>query len=104
MATYLVGRHDGARDWFERRDVNRDELIPHLDVEIVEPGDVVVGTLPVNLAAEVCSRGGRYVHLSMRVPAEFRQRELTPEQMDEFGATLEEFTVRRVERTSRKGE
>jgi len=96
VTTYLVGRHEGAREWFARHDVRGDEIHEHFDVGLVKPGDTVVGTLPINLVAEVCGRGGRYVHLSMRVPAEFRGRELTSEQLDEFGAKLEGFVVERV--------
>jgi CRISPR-associated protein Csx16 len=58
----------------------------------------VLGTLPVNLAAEVCERGGRYLHLSLDLPPEFRGRELTPADMQRFGARLEEFSIHRAER------
>src|SRR5207249_10984084 len=41
----------------------------HLDLSDVLPGDVLIGTLPVHLAAEVCSRGARYLHLTLLLPA-----------------------------------
>ena len=60
------------------------------------PGDVVAGTLPVNLAAEVCARGARYLNLSLDLPLHARGRELDAEDMHRYGARLEEYTVRRV--------
>lgn len=96
MTTYLVTRHTGALVWLEQRGVRADEVHQHLDVEAVRTGDVVIGTLPVNLAEEVCEKGARYLHLSLQVPRELRGVELTAEQMDEFGAELQEYTIQRV--------
>lgn len=96
MTTYLVSRHAGAFAWFEREGVRADEVCLHLDIEVVKIGDVVAGTLPVSLAEEVCSKGARYLHLSLQVPREFRGSELTAEQMGEFGAELQEYVIRRV--------
>ena len=45
-------------------------------------GDTVIGTLPVNLAAEVCARSARYLHLSLEVPREVRGRDLTADEMN----------------------
>lgn len=93
---YLITRHSGARIWAEEEGIAVDEVIDHLDVPIVRPGDVVIGTLPVNLAAAVCARGGRYFHLSLELPAEWRGRELSPEDMRRFGARIEEFRVEKI--------
>ena len=62
----------------------------------IRPSDVVIGALPVHLVAEVCARGGRYLHLTMNVPPEARGRELTADDMKQFGARLEEYKVREV--------
>lgn len=58
--------------------------------------DRVLGTLPVSEAARVCARGGRYLHLSIDIPAEARGRELSADDMQAFGAQLEEYFIWRV--------
>lgn len=70
MTVYFVSRHPGARDWAAAEGIVVDEFIAHLDVTKAHAGDVVIGSLPVNLAAEVCARGARYLHLSLDLPAE----------------------------------
>lgn len=97
MTTYFVSRHPGARDWAAEAGIAVDLVVVHLDPVDVAPGDNVIGSLPVNLAADVCARGARYLHLSLELPAELRGRELTAEQMRELGARIEEFRVERGE-------
>jgi len=93
--TILVTRHSGARAWIERQGIVVDEVLDHLDVGRVKPGDCVVGTLPAHLAAEVCERGGEYVHLAVDLPPGLRGRELTVEDLERLGARLVPLTVRR---------
>jgi len=93
MTTYFVTRHPGARAWAAEEGIEVDDVIDHLDPTRIEPGDTVIGSLPVNLAAAVCDRGGRYLHLSLDLPADLRGRELTVEQMRACGARIEEFRV-----------
>ena len=59
----------------------------------VQPGDCVIGTLPVNLAAQVCARQATYLHLSLDIPAQARGQELSAEQLQTLGATLQQFHV-----------
>lgn len=101
MTTYFVSRHPGARVWAAEEGIRVDERVHHLDLDRLEAGDVVIGSLPVNLAAEVCARGARYLHLSLELPASLRGRELDAEQMRAYGARLEEFRIERLpERTT----
>jgi CRISPR-associated protein Csx16 len=93
MTTYFVTRHPGARDWAAAEGLTVDRVIDHLDPATVAAGDIVIGSLPVNLAAEVCSRGGAYLHLSIDLPADLRGRELSAEQMRACGARLERYVV-----------
>lgn len=94
MTTYFITRHRGAKDWAGEEGFPVDVAAEHFDTAEVRPGDRVLGSLPVNLAADVCARGGRYFHLSMEVPQEWRGRELSAEDMRRFGAALQEFEVR----------
>jgi len=96
MTTWFVSRHSGAVEWARRQGVEVDRVIPHLQPETVEPGDVVIGSLPVNLAAEVCARGGTYRHLSLRLPPDMRGRELTADELDTLGARIETYHVEKV--------
>jgi len=93
MTTYFVTRHPGARDWAAEQGITVDLLVSHMDPEGIQPGDVVLGTLPVNLAARVCERGARYLHLSLELPPTLRGRELSTEDMRTLGARLEEFRI-----------
>ena len=74
-----------------------DRRVAHLDVSEVRPGDTVIGTLPVHLAAEVCARGARYLHLSLDLPPGLRGSELSADDMEACKARLEEYEVRRVD-------
>ena len=93
MTTWFVTRHVGARDWAARRQLPVDRLITHLDPAKITAGDLVIGSLPVNLVAEVCLRGGRYLHLSLKVPEALRGKELSADDLDHLGATLQEYRV-----------
>lgn len=96
MTTYFITRHPGARQWAAEAGFVIDRMVDHLDPAEIGAGDRVLGTLPVNLAAEVCARGGRYFHLSLDLPPEWRGRELAAEDMRRFGARLQEFRVQAV--------
>jgi CRISPR-associated protein Csx16 len=91
--TFFVTRHSGAVEWATRQGVTIDKAVEHLDLAEIRPGDVVIGTLPVHLAAEVCARQARYLHLALGLPAEHRGRELTADDMARFGARLMEHRV-----------
>ena len=93
MTTLFISRHPGALDWAAGEGIIVDAAIAHLDPDTVQPGDVVIGTLPIHLAARVCRRGGRYLHLSLELPPEWRGRELSAADLRRFGARLEEFQV-----------
>ncbi len=93
---YFVSRHPGAVEWARRRGLDVDRLETHFDPAMVRQGDTVIGTLPVHLVADVCEHGGRYLHLSIDLPLEWRGRELSVEDMESCNARLEEYRVQRV--------
>lgn len=96
MTTFFVSRHAGAADWARAQGLAVDRRLAHLELGEVRPGDVVIGTLPVHLAAQVCARGARYLHLVLELPPERRGRELSAADMAACGARLEEYRVQRV--------
>lgn len=93
LTTYLVTRHEGAVEWAARRGVSFERHVSHLEADRVLAGDVVIGTLPIHLAAEVCRRGARYLHLSIDLAAAMRGRELTADESERCGARLERCHV-----------
>lgn len=96
MTVYFISRHPGSIAWAETQGLTVDRVIAHLDVEQIKPGDTVIGTLPVHLAAQVCERGAHYQHLVITIPPDQRGQELTAEDMVAFGATLEAYHVQRA--------
>ena len=96
MTTYFVSRHPGAHDWAAEEGFEVDAVIDHLDPSRIAPGDILIGSLPVNLAAEVCTRGARYLNLSLDLPVALRGVELSAEQMRACGARVEEYRIQRL--------
>ncbi len=93
MTTWFITRHPGARVWADRQRLAVDRHEVHLDPADVAAGDVVIGALPVHLAAAVCARGARYINISLDLPAHARGRELDAEELAAFNARLEEFAI-----------
>lgn len=93
MTTYLITRHPGAIEWANRQGLQVDKQLAHLTPALVQPGDLVIGTLPVNLAAEVCERGGRFYNLSLDLPPEARGRELSADDLERYGARIEGYLI-----------
>lgn len=95
MTFFFISRHPGALEWAAQQNLKIDRRIVHLDPAEISPGDTVAGTLPVHLAAGICARGARYLHLTVDLPEHARGRELTSDDLQRFGARLEPFLVRR---------
>lgn len=96
MGTYFVTRHAGAREWASRRGIKVDQMVDHMTqdhIASLNAGDVIIGVLPINLAAQVCARGGRYLHLSMEVPPSLRGKELSADEMEALGASIQEYKI-----------
>ena len=96
MTTYFISRHPGAVEWAESEGFHVDERLAHFDVTIVEQGDCILGTLPINLVAQVNERGGKYMHLTLELPSELRGKELTANDMREFCARLEPYQATKL--------
>ncbi|WP_415035160.1 CRISPR-associated protein Csx16 [Azonexus sp.] len=93
MTTWFITRHPGARAWAEQQGLSIDRHATHLDPAEVAPGDTVIGTLPVHLAAEICQRGARYLNLSLDLPASARGRELGADELLAYNARLEAYAI-----------
>lgn len=95
MTTLLISRHPSAIAWVKSK-VKVDKVLTHLtddDLAALAADDTVIGTLPINLAADVCAKGATFVYLSLNTPPELRGAELSLAQMDELGARLEAYLV-----------
>ncbi|BBL34609.1 hypothetical protein Nstercoris_00848 [Nitrosomonas stercoris] len=96
MTIWLVTRHPGAIEWAARQDIQWDKHATHLDPREISAGDTVIGSLPVNLAAEICNRGARYFNLSLNLPAHLRGWELDAATLTVCDARLEEYIIKKV--------
>lgn len=96
MTTWFVTRHPGALEWVRRLgyDVTH---VEQFDIEMTKPGDSVMGNLPVSVIARLTANRVQFFNLDMKTPPSHRGRDLTPDQMDEFGAQLVEYTAKRIE-------
>jgi CRISPR-associated protein Csx16 len=94
MTTWFISRHPGAIEWARQQNLHVDEYVAHLDTARIRAGDTVIGSLPVNLAAQVCAAGARYLHLSLELPAQLRGVELRADQLTALGARLQAYEVR----------
>ena len=93
MTTFFVTRHPGALQWMRQHGPAFDRHITHLEPTSVVPGDSVIGTLPIHLAAQVCARGAAYWHLTLQLPEAVRGRELSAPELSALGATLQQFDI-----------
>jgi len=96
MTTILVSRHPAAAEWIRRKGYAVDSMVAHLDPAVVRSGDTVIGTLPVNLAAEVCARGAVYLHLTLDLPPTARGLELSTQDMERYGARIERHIIHKA--------
>jgi len=104
MTTWFVTRHPGAKVWAEEEGIITNDatcqIVESLNhVDDVAHGDVVIGTLPIHLVAQIGERGGRYMHLAMNVPPEFRGKELSADDMRQFGCTVRPYAAFGTENT-----
>jgi CRISPR-associated protein Csx16 len=96
VTAYFVSRHPGAVEWVQRQGIAA-ELVSHLEARQVRAGDLVLGTLPIQLVAAVVANGARYLHLEIDLPPERRGADLTADEMEVLGARLIEYEAHRVE-------
>ena len=96
MTTWFISRHEGAKEWAKQKGMQIDCWCEHLDVSQINKDDVVIGTLPVHLAAEVCAKGAKFYFLSINLNHEQRGHELTAKDLFDLECSIEQFNVNRV--------
>lgn len=95
--TWFISRHSGAIDWIKQQpDWRIDHYVPHLDPETISPGDTVLGTLPVHIAAAICARGATFYFLQIPQEADKRGSEYSAEDMTRMGCTLNRFHIQAI--------
>lgn len=97
MTNWLVSRHQGAIDFIRSQGVEIHQQVQHLNLAEVKVGDVIYGTLPIQLAAAICAKGARYMHLTLNLPFELRGKEISLADLHKTQPKLEEFKVIKVE-------
>lgn len=63
------------------------------DTDSLQPGDVVVGIMPIHIVAQICAKGGRFFNFTLNLPPELRGKELSREQIEDLNPQLQEFFV-----------
>jgi CRISPR-associated protein Csx16 len=89
----VVTRHKATAAWLQGRFPDA-TVIPHLDPATIEPGDTVIGTLPLHVAAAVTERGASLLHLALEIPADERGKDITAQDLERYGARLMPLEVR----------
>ncbi len=96
MTTYFISRHQGAKDWAKNAGFSVDQVTSHFNIDEVQAGDTVLGTLPIHLVAQICDRGASYYHLTLNLPEHLRGRELSAQEMKKANARLEQYTAKKI--------
>lgn len=93
MTHWLVSRHLGAIEWIQQQGIKVDQQVEHLDTKQVKAGDLIIGTLPVQLVAAINTLGANYLHLCVNMPENLRGKELTSQDLNQLGARLKAYKV-----------
>lgn len=99
MTVYFVTQHEYTRRWTRSTAVRRklphaiDLMVERIDPGHLQDGDVVMGTLPMHVAAALESRGIPFWALDLLIPAEKAGRELSATEIASLGATLTRYRV-----------
>lgn len=99
MPTVVVTRHNGLVEWLRRKELlDRDTVVlTHVKEASEIAGKTVYGVLPLHLAAVAKEVYG--IDLP-NLPEEKRGKELTPDEMDSYGASLKRYVVLSTDQAS----
>jgi len=100
MTVYFVSQHERIQRWARIMNAKGgklphriDQAVENIDPEHLQPGDVVMGTLPMHVAAALESRGIAFWALDLHVPPQDRRKELSATELAKLGATLTRYRV-----------
>ncbi|MCW8109600.1 CRISPR-associated protein Csx16 [Alteromonas ponticola] len=95
---WFVGRHKGSADWVKLQGIHIDYYVEHIDVDNgPQPGDTVIGTLPVHLIAQLNAMGVRFVHLQLSLSNEDRGKELCARRLLSLRPKLVEYLALKIQ-------
>ena len=73
MKVWFVSRHQGAIEWMKAQlNWSIDYWVEHLDVDLINPGDIVIGVLPLPLISDLCAKDAVFYALVMNQSQEQR--------------------------------
>ena len=96
MAVWFISRHQGAIDWIKQQPIQIDRFESHLDVNLIQAEDTIIGTLPIHLAAEVRQKGAKFYFLSVNVRPEQRGTELSAQELIAQHCAIELFYIQKL--------
>ncbi|WP_424406037.1 CRISPR-associated protein Csx16 [Pasteurella sp. PK-2025] len=96
MAVWFVSRHQGAMDWIKAQHIHIDHWVSHLEIHRIQENDIVIGTLPLHMVAQICEKGARFYCLSIHLQEAQRGQELTATQLKVQQCTLQPFFVKKL--------
>lgn len=98
LPVVVVTRHNGAIEWLKQQpgfETSAAASVAHLGA--IQTATHYVGILPTNLVAEIWEKGGMHTALSLPdLPAEWRGKELSAEEMRYAGARLDVYYAFKV--------
>jgi len=97
--TIIVTRHKGAIEWLREKYswlVKGAKIVSHIDPDKIPSETNVIGVLPITIVKKLLDKGCTATIIQLPdVPEELRGRELTPEEMEKYGAKL--FYIEKLE-------
>lgn len=97
MTTWIVTRHQGAKQWLAQQAIKADLIVDDLNIDLPQAGDTIIGMLPIQHIAKLNKRGVRYLHLCLQTPERLRGQELVADQITEFDGHLQEYQAIKIQ-------
>jgi len=92
----LVSRHPGAQQWLASQAIFVDQVQRHLQLDELAPPDIVIGNLPMHLAAALDERGIAFYNLVLDLSPEMRGHELGLTELLQCNPRLRRYRVQDI--------
>jgi len=92
----LISRHPGAQQWLASQAIVVDHVQHHLQLDELAPHDIVIGNLPMHLAAALDERGIAFYNLVLDINADMRGRELGLAELQQCNPRLRRYRVQDI--------